>query len=31
MVSVWVNENNLILGQLATEEKSNEIRAILDL
>jgi predicted transposase YbfD/YdcC len=28
MVSAWVNENNLVLGQLATEEKSNEITAI---
>jgi predicted transposase YbfD/YdcC len=28
MVSAWVNENNLVLGQVATEEKSNEITAI---
>jgi predicted transposase YbfD/YdcC len=31
IVSAWVNENNLVLGQLATEEKSNEITAIPDL
>ena len=28
MVSAWVNEKNLTLGQLATEEKSNEIPTI---
>jgi predicted transposase YbfD/YdcC len=28
MVSAWVNENNLALGQVATEEKSNEITAV---
>ena len=28
IVSAWVNENSLVLGQLATEEKSNEITAI---
>jgi predicted transposase YbfD/YdcC len=28
MVSAWVNENNLTLGQLATEAHSNEITAI---
>jgi hypothetical protein len=28
MVSAWVNENNLVLGPLATEEKSNEIRRV---
>ncbi|MDR2662724.1 MAG: ISAs1 family transposase [Treponema sp.] len=28
MVSAWVNKNSLVLGQLATEEKSNEITAI---
>jgi hypothetical protein len=28
MVSAWVNEHNLTLGQLATEEHSNEITAI---
>jgi hypothetical protein len=31
IVSAWVNENNLALGQLATEEKSNEITAIPEL
>jgi predicted transposase YbfD/YdcC len=31
IVSAWVNENNLVLGQLATEEKSNEITAIPEL
>jgi predicted transposase YbfD/YdcC len=31
MVSAWVNENNLVLGQVATEEKSNEITAIPEL
>jgi predicted transposase YbfD/YdcC len=28
LVSAWVRENQLVLGQLATEEKSNEITAI---
>jgi predicted transposase YbfD/YdcC len=28
VVSAWVGEENLVLGQLATEEKSNEITAI---
>ena len=28
MVSAWVNEKNLTLGQLATEERSNEIPTI---
>jgi hypothetical protein len=28
LVSAWVGEQNLTLGQLATEEKSNEITAI---
>jgi predicted transposase YbfD/YdcC len=28
MVSAWVAENGLVLGQMATEEKSNEITAI---
>jgi predicted transposase YbfD/YdcC len=28
MVSAWVNENNLTLGEIATSEKSNEITAI---
>jgi predicted transposase YbfD/YdcC len=28
MVSAWVNEHNITLGQLATEEHSNEITAI---
>jgi len=28
MVSAWVNENNITLGQLATEAHSNEITAI---
>jgi predicted transposase YbfD/YdcC len=31
MVSAWVNENSLVLGELATEEKSNEITAIPEL
>ena len=31
IVSAWVNENNLVLGQVATEEKSNEITAIPEL
>jgi predicted transposase YbfD/YdcC len=30
-VSAWVCENNLVLGQLSTEEKSNEITAIPEL
>lgn len=28
MVSAWSNENNMVLGQVKTEEKSNEITAI---
>lgn len=28
MVSAWANQNQLVLGQLATEEKSNEITAV---
>jgi hypothetical protein len=28
VVSAWVNEQNLVLGQVTTEEKSNEITAI---
>ena len=28
IVSAWVNEHNLTLGQLATEAHSNEIAAI---
>lgn len=28
MVSAWANNNQLVLGQLATEEKSNEITAV---
>ena len=28
MVSAWLHENNLVIGQLATQEKSNEITAI---
>ena len=28
MVSAWCEANHLVLGQLATEEKSNEITAI---
>jgi predicted transposase YbfD/YdcC len=28
MVSAWSNDNNLVLGQVKTEEKSNEITAI---
>jgi len=28
MVSAWSNENNLVLGQVKTEEKSNELTAI---
>jgi predicted transposase YbfD/YdcC len=31
MVRAWVNENNMVLGQLATEEKRNEITAIPEL
>ncbi len=28
MVSAWANQNQIVLGQLATEEKSNEITAV---
>ncbi len=28
MVSAWANENNMVLGQVKTDEKSNEITAI---
>lgn len=28
MVSAWANSNQMVLGQLATEEKSNEITAV---
>jgi predicted transposase YbfD/YdcC len=28
VVSAWVGENNLVLGQMAVDEKSNEITAI---
>jgi hypothetical protein len=28
VVSAWVGEQNLVLGQVATDEKSNEITAI---
>jgi hypothetical protein len=28
VVSAWVNEQNLVLGQVTTDEKSNEITAI---
>lgn len=31
MVSAWANENRLILGQVKTDENSNEIRAIPEL
>ena len=31
MVSVWVVENSLVLGQVKTDEKSNEITAIPEL
>ena len=31
MVSAWAAENNLVLGQVKTEEKSNEITAIPEL
>jgi len=31
MVSAWAQENNLVLGQIKTEEKSNEITAIPEL
>jgi hypothetical protein len=31
MVSAWVNENNLVLVQVATEEQSNEITVIPEL
>ena len=27
MVSAWVNENNLVLGQVRVNDKSNEINA----
>lgn len=28
MVSAWANENQLVLGQISTDEKSNEITAV---
>jgi hypothetical protein len=28
IVSAWVGEHDLVLGQMATDEKSNEITAI---
>ena len=28
MVSAWANKNNLLLGQVKVDEKSNEITAI---
>lgn len=31
MVSAWANNNQMVLGQLATEEKSNEITAVPEL
>ncbi len=31
MVSVWCNENNMVLGQIKTDDKSNEITAIPEL
>lgn len=31
MVSAWANENNLVLGQVRVNEKSNEITAIPEL
>ena len=31
MVSAWANRNQLVLGQLATDEKSNEITAVPEL
>ena len=31
MVSAWANANQLVLGQIATEEKSNEITAVPEL
>lgn len=31
MVSAWCNANNMVLGQVKTEDKSNEITAIPDL
>lgn len=31
MVSAWANSNNLVLGQLKVNEKSNEITAIPEL
>ena len=29
MVSAWASEQNIVLGQVKTQEKSNEITAIL--
>jgi len=31
LVSAWTHENNLVLGQIKTDAKSNEITAILQL
>ena len=31
MVSAWANDNQLVLGKVKTDEKSNEITAIPDL
>ena len=31
MVSAWANQNQMVLGQLATDEKSNEITAVPEL
>ena len=31
MVSAWANQNNLVLGQIRVNEKSNEITAIPEL
>ena len=31
MVSAWCNANNMVLGQVKTEDKSNEITAIPEL
>lgn len=31
MISAWANENQLVLGQMATDEKSNEITAVSEL
>lgn len=31
MISAWANENQLVLGQMATNEKSNEITAVPEL